>query len=201
MNGSVLICVLAYLLGSLPFGYLLVRAFRGEDVRQTGSGNIGATNVSRTSPALGMLTLSLDALKGFVAVASVWFVVYPGNKVLSALAALFAILGHMFPPWLKFRGGKGVATAMGAFVLLAPKAILIAIGIFFAVLLLFRYVSLASIVAVALFPLLAIKLGYDAQPEVGWIIVFSALLIILKHRGNLRRLVAGTEPRFRMGAE
>ena len=111
---------MSYLLGSIPFGYLLVRIFRGEDVRQSGSGNIGATNVSRKSPVLGALTLLLDALKGSAAVALSYvvadrMVAIPSLEQL-ALAALFAVLGHMFPVWLKFRGGKGVATGLGAFV-------------------------------------------------------------------------------------
>lgn len=200
MNPYLLTSVMSYLLGSLPFGYLLVRVFRGEDVRQTGSGNIGATNVSRTSAALGLLTLLLDAAKGFAAVALIRFVFYPGDNLLATVAALFAILGHIFPVWLKFRGGKGVATALGSFVLLAPKAILIATGIFLAVLMLFRYVSLASITAVALFPLLAVWLGeYGGQPAVAGMMILAALLIIAKHRNNARRIATGTEHRFRLG--
>jgi len=145
---------LSYLLGSIPFGYLLVRVFRGQDVRKTGSGNIGATNVARSSPVLGVLTLVLDALKGFAAV----FITrssFPGQTKLMFVAALFAILGHLFPVWLKFRGGKGVATGLGSFLLLTPKAMLVMIGIFAVIVLIFRYVSFGSIVAVALFPFLA----------------------------------------------
>ncbi|MBA3913470.1 MAG: glycerol-3-phosphate 1-O-acyltransferase PlsY [Acidobacteriales bacterium] len=202
MNPYLVTALLAYLLGSLPFGYLLVLAFRGEDVRSTGSGNIGATNVSRTSPALGVITLLLDAAKGFAAVALIRFVLYPGSHLLATLAALCAIVGHMFPVWLKFRGGKGVATSLGSFVLLAPKAILVVIGFFLAILLLFRYVSLASIVAVALFPLFAIWLsGYGSQPAAAWMMILAVLLIILKHRDNARRLAAGTEHRFRLGSQ
>src|SRR5438552_3477376 len=166
---------LSYLLGSIPFGYILVRIFRGEDVRLSGSGNIGATNVSRKSPLLGVLTLLLDALKGSAAVAlgimlsppvflrislphipwrpSLPASLSPGFAMWTVTAVLFVLLGHMFPVWLKFRGGKGGATGMGSFVLIAPKSELAALGIFIAVVFILRYVSLGSIVAVASFPL------------------------------------------------
>src|SRR4051812_17816543 len=152
-----LILAAAYLLGSIPFGYLLVLIFHGEDVRRSGSGNIGATNVSRKSPALGLLTLLLDACKGAAAVLLAGLIVgrmSPGIPPyqLLCMAALAAIVGHIFPVWLMFRGGKGVATALGSFVVIAPKAVLVAAALFLAVTLIFRYVSLASIVAVASFP-------------------------------------------------
>src|SRR5271166_3411611 len=163
MSTLVLIAAASYLLGSIPFGYLLVRIFRGEDVRQSGSGNIGATNVSRKSPVLGVVTLVLDALKGTAAVGLTYRLsgMAVGEKPYMAMsvAALFAVLGHMFPVWLKFRGGKGVATGLGSFVVIAPKAVLVAAGIFIAVVALFRYVSLGSIVAVASFPLLVYGMG------------------------------------------
>lgn len=188
--------VFSYFLGSIPFGYILLRIFRGQDVRQTGSGNIGATNVARSSPALGILTLLLDALKGCAAVA-LTRVLFPDQSTLAAIAALFAILGHIFPAWLRFRGGKGVATGLGSFVMLAPKIVLIALGIFIVVVLAFRYVSLASIVTVALFPLLAWLLkAYGNTPMVLVFMAAASALIIAKHRGNIRRLFAGTEPRF-----
>jgi glycerol-3-phosphate acyltransferase PlsY len=186
----------SYLLGSVPFGYILLRIFRGQDVRQTGSGNIGATNVARSSPALGVLTLFLDALKGAIAVA-VARALFPDQMMLAAIAALFAILGHIFPVWLRFRGGKGVATGLGAFVMLAPKIVLIALGIFVVMVFAFRYVSLASIVTVALFPLLAWLLkAYGNTPMVLVFMAAASALIIAKHRGNIRRLFAGTEPHF-----
>jgi glycerol-3-phosphate acyltransferase PlsY len=186
----------SYLLGSIPFGYILLRIFRGQDVRQTGSGNIGATNVARSSPALGILTLFLDALKGAAAVA-VTRALFPDQVMLAAIAALFAILGHVFPVWLRFRGGKGVATGLGAFVMLAPKIVLIALGIFVVMVFAFRYVSLASIVTVALFPLLAWLLkAYGNTPMVLAFMAAASALIIAKHRGNIRRLFAGTEPHF-----
>lgn len=197
----VIIAALSYLLGSLPFGYLLVRIFRGEDVRRSGSGNIGATNVSRTSPLLGVLTLLLDALKGTAAVALSYVVAdhvvaIPTLEQL-ALGALFAVLGHMFPVWLKFRGGKGVATGLGAFVVIAPKAVLVAALVFIAVVAISRYVSLGSIVAVAVFPFMAWLIGqfYISRTALA-LISLASFLIIVKHHENIRRLLAGTESRL-----
>ncbi len=146
----------SYLLGSIPFGLIVVRIFRGQDVRLTGSGNIGATNVARSSPALGLLTLFLDALKGsgavviaillsrpeFMGWADFHPLYYPQHPwaplptivaIREATAALFAVVGHIFPVWLKLRGGKGVATGLGALSLLAPKATLVSVGVFVAV--------------------------------------------------------------------
>jgi acyl phosphate:glycerol-3-phosphate acyltransferase len=185
----------SYLLGSIPFGYILVGIFRGQDIRRSGSGNIGATNVARSSPALGAVTLLLDALKGLAAVV-IARAIFPHQQKLAAVAALFAIVGHILPVWLKFRGGKGVATALGGFVMLTPKAVLAVLGIFIGVVFAFRYVSLGSIIAVALFPLLAWLTGYRDFPieaSVG-----AAFLIIARHHENIRRLLAGSEPRFQL---
>jgi acyl phosphate:glycerol-3-phosphate acyltransferase len=193
---TLLIAAFSYLLGSIPFGLILVRVFRGLDVRQTGSGNIGATNVARSSPALGILTLVLDALKGITAVGLTRFFL-PGQTLLTSVAALSAVIGHMFPVWLKFRGGKGVATGLGSFALLAPKSVFVAVGVFVAVIFLFRHVSLASIVAVALFPLLAWLLrDYGDAPQILIVMAMASLLIVAKHHQNIGRLLAGTEPRF-----
>lgn len=201
MQTLVIIAALSYLLGSIPFGYLLVRVFRGEDVRQSGSGNIGATNVSRKSPVLGAFTLLLDALKGSAAVWIGYFFagrtqegVLPYQAM--SMAAFFAVLGHMFPVWLKFRGGKGVATGLGSFVVIAPKVVLVAAGIFIAVVVLFRYVSLASIIAVASFPLLVYEMhAYGKAPITLGFMAATSLLIIARHHQNIRRLLAGTESR------
>jgi glycerol-3-phosphate acyltransferase PlsY len=193
----VLLLVVAgsYLLGSIPFGYLLVRIFHGEDVRRSGSGNIGATNVSRMSPVLGILTLLLDALKG---AAAVWLTrLVASSYTIMALAALFAVFGHMFPIWLGFRGGKGVATGLGSFAVIAPEAVLFAAGIFVVVVLIFRYVSLGSIIAVAFFPLLVFEThSYGNMPTALAFMATATLLIIAKHSQNIRRLHAGTENRL-----
>ena len=166
------IVAVSYLLGSIPFGYLLVRIFRGQDVRETGSGNIGATNVARTgSKGLAIATLLLDALKGYGAVAFAFWLARswrweggsPADQasqtidsrtvfLLAALAAFCAILGHVFTVWLRFKGGKGVATAVGAFAALAPRAIVVALVLFVIVVALTRYISLGSTVAAAAFP-------------------------------------------------
>jgi len=209
-----LIAAVSYLFGSIPFGYILVRIFRGEDVRQSGSGNIGATNVSRRSPALGVLTLALDALKGSIAVVCGALASMPlidpapplritfdlslrGVAVGVTLAALCAVIGHMFPVWLEFRGGKGVATALGSFALIAPKAVLAAGGIFVVVVLASRYVSLGSIIAVAAFPVLAWGLHEYGNARAALLFMsLSALLIIGRHHQNIRRLLAGRERRL-----
>ncbi len=202
MPTLIIIAALSYLLGSIPFGYLLVRIFRGEDVRQSGSGNIGATNVSRKSPVLGVVTLLLDALKGTAAVVLSYVVTYfmvAGRHALdhAALAALFVVVGHMFPVWLKFRGGKGVATGLGAFALIAPKAVLIAVVIFITVVAIARYVSLGSIVAVAAFPFAAWLIGqFHLSTEGLALISLASVLILIKHRENMRRLWAGKENRL-----
>lgn len=196
MTALLITVALSYLLGSIPFGYLLVRMFHGEDVRQSGSGNIGATNVSRKSPALGALTLFLDALKGFAAVAIVHRL-FPFPAWLAGLAAFTAVVGHMFPVWLKFRGGKGVATGLGALLPLAPKTILVTVCVFIGVLLVFRYVALASILAAALFPFIAWLLEpYRGVPGMFAFMAGASVLIVIRHRGNIRRLMAGTEPRL-----
>jgi acyl phosphate:glycerol-3-phosphate acyltransferase len=200
MPRLVLILAAAYLLGSIPFGYLLVRIFRGEDVRQSGSGNIGATNVSRKSPGLGALTLLLDAAKGFF---SVQLATYSGLaptaaglQRLMAAAALLAIVGHMFPVWLKFRGGKGVATALGAFLDFVPLAVGVAVIIFIVVVLISRRVSLGSIVTAALFPATVWTLNLSHDPGILALIGVASLLIIARHYKNILRLLSGKEPRL-----
>jgi acyl phosphate:glycerol-3-phosphate acyltransferase len=199
---TITIAAVSYLLGSIPFGYLLVRIFRGEDVRQSGSGNIGATNVSRKSPLLGLLTLVLDALKGTSAVALSYLLadhltVGPPKLDQFAFGALFAIVGHVFPVWLKFRGGKGVATGLGTFAVIAPKAVLISVAVFIGIVAIFRYVSLGSIIAVAVFPFAAWRIGqFYLSPQGLVLLTLASLLIVAKHHENIRRLLAGTESRI-----
>jgi acyl phosphate:glycerol-3-phosphate acyltransferase len=187
----------SYLLGSIPFGYLLVRVFTGEDVRASGSGNIGATNVARKSPALGVATLILDAAKGLLTVvlARTWLDA-PHSELLVTIAAFFAVLGHLFPIWLKFRGGKGVATSLGAFMLLTPKSILCLVVLFLIVSVAFRYVSLGSIAVAAAFPLLAWAFHEYSDARQLVLIALVAALVIWRHRENIGRIAAGTESQF-----
>ncbi len=197
------IAAAAYLLGSIPTGYLLVRLFRRQDIRSIGSGNIGATNVLRFGgKALGAATFVLDVLKGS---ASVWLggvlgaILMPAVPLRSAqaIAALCAVLGHMFPVWLKFRGGKGVATGFGVFLVAAPSAALAAIGVFAILFALTRYVSISSIVGAASFPVFAWFLVAGPRPPVFFAVqCMVALLIVARHHQNIRRLLAGTESRF-----
>jgi glycerol-3-phosphate acyltransferase PlsY len=201
--GIILIALASYLFGSIPTGYLLVRLFRHQDIRSVGSGNIGATNVLRSGgKGLGAATFLLDMLKGCFAVWLGGFLgalLLPGTPLRSAqaLAALVAVLGHMFPIWLRLRGGKGVATGFGVFLVAAPWAALAAISVFFFVLFLSRYVSLASILGAACFPVFAWFLVTGPRPPVFIAVQCAvALLIIAKHHQNIRRLLAGTETRF-----
>jgi glycerol-3-phosphate acyltransferase PlsY len=196
--------VVAYLLGSIPFGYLLVRLFRKEDIREKGSGNIGATNVMRSgSKGLGASTFLLDVLKGFCAV---WLcnayalhaVVAWGTRANAvALAALCVVLGHIFTLWLGFKGGKGVATAFGVFIALAPWAALAGVGVFVLVFAASRYVSLGSIVSALAFPVIAVLLPHSPRtPLENTVLVAIPLIVILKHHQNIGRLMSGTEYRF-----
>jgi glycerol-3-phosphate acyltransferase PlsY len=197
MNPYLITGLVSYLLGSIPFGFLLLRIFRGEDVRASGSGNIGATNVARRSPTLGIATLLLDAAKGLAAVliARVLFT-GPQQPLIMTLAAFFAVLGHLFPVWLKFRGGKGVATSLGGFILLTPKSILCMVVLFLLVAVAFRYVSLGSVAVAAAFPLLAWALHEYADPRQLVLIALVSALVIWRHRQNIGRLAAGTESKF-----
>src|SRR3954452_9457876 len=197
------IAAAAYLLGSVPVGFLLVRIFRRQDIRTLGSGNIGATNVLRSEgKGLGLATFVLDVVKGASAVllgAAIAGPVLPmiPQRNVEALAALFAVFGHMFPVWLRFRGGKGVATGFGVFLVAAPWAALAAITLFAIVFALTRYVSLASIIGAASFPVFAWFMVRGERPAffvAAQTIV--ALLIIVNHHPNIRRLLAGNEHRF-----
>ena len=196
MNPWLLTLPIAYLLGSIPFGYLLVRFVRHEDIRTVGSGNIGATNVLRSgSKGLGIATLLLDLLKAYVAVLFARHLA-PANYDLAVGAAVAAVLGHVFPVWLGFRGGKGVASALGVFLALVPMAALVSLAVFVVVVLLSRYVSLASILGAAVMPIAGIALAPVRSPMVIGGFIFLSLLVIVKHQANIRRLLTGTENRF-----
>ncbi|HEX5601527.1 MAG TPA: glycerol-3-phosphate 1-O-acyltransferase PlsY [Pyrinomonadaceae bacterium] len=190
---KIILVVVAYLLGSIPFGYLIVRGKSGADIRETGSGGTGATNVSRRAgKAAGVLTLLLDAAKGCVAVLIAKS--FGGDDWVIAAAAIATLVGHIFPVWLGFRGGKGVATGVGIFLMLAPIALLCAGVVFVAIVLLTRFVSLGSITAAILIPVLVWVLS-DSRPVLIAAVV-GAALIVFAHRGNIQRLASGTESRF-----
>jgi acyl phosphate:glycerol-3-phosphate acyltransferase len=197
-----LLLAAAYLLGSIPFGLVFAKLFAGNDIRKSGSGNIGATNVARVvGPAAGILTLVLDVAKG---AAAVWLVgrFSDQNSTALMLAGVFALLGHCFPVWLRFNGGKGVAAALGVFLMLSPLAALSALLVFILVSVAWRYVSLGSVSAAAAMPLLMYFLwapGHAPPLVVDFGTLFAAALIIFKHDVNLQRLVDGTEPKFSLG--
>ena len=177
---------------SVPFqpGVILAKAFAGRDIRQEGSGNIGATNVTRVlGKKVGALTLVGDLLKGFIPVWAGYHLVSSLEVV--CLMGLAAFLGHLFPIYLGFKGGKGVATALGVFLYLSPIVILIEVIIFAFVVGIWKYVSLGSIIAAAAMPLLLLMIAFP-KPIVLLSIVF-AILIIIKHRSNIQRLMSGTE--------
>jgi glycerol-3-phosphate acyltransferase PlsY len=188
--------LIAYLLGSIPFGYLIVKWRRGADVRAAGSGATGATNVMRSAGrGAAIVTLLLDALKGYLAVTLARALTGAGAV---AAAACAAIIGHIFPVWLGFRAGKGVATGLGVFLALAPGVVIASLAIFLLAVALTRYISLGSILAAAAAPLWA-WLWYgrsgtraDLAPLMA-ALASSAALIIAKHAANIRRLLSGTE--------
>jgi len=201
--GFVLAAAIAYVLGSIPFGLILVRSFRGIDVRKTGSGNIGSANVARIAPSLGIWTLILDSAKGLVAVLIARLIANSGASGLRDAgmivggSALFAVLGHVFSVFLKGRGGKGVATAMGAFLGISPWAVLVVAVVYVLIYLLSHYTSLASITSAALFPFIAAAfVAPTERPALLPFVTVVCLLIIVKHHQNIRRLLSGTENRL-----
>ena len=216
MVRHLLVIVIAYLLGSIPFGYLIVRAGKGADVRAAGSGGTGATNVSRQAgKAFGIITLLLDAAKGAAAILFARWILGlavfaqegPKGSPLQtgwwiAAAAVAVIVGHCFPVWLGFRGGKGVATGLGVFLMLAPIAVGMSALIFMLIVWVTRYVSLGSIVAAATIPLFVWleEIWIHPVPDRTPLITAAtagAVLIVFAHRANIQRLIAGTEARFK----
>lgn len=196
---ALLLLLASYLLGSIPFGLLFAKILGGKDVRQHGSGNIGATNVSRVAgPLAGILTLIFDTAKGG---AAVWIAGHFTNHSAMAmmLAGLAALVGHCFPAWLKFRGGKGVATALGIFSVLSPASALAGLVIFALTFAFWQYVSLASLTAAAAMPLVIYFLwapGHAPPLVVHLGTLFATALVFFKHRGNVQRLTQGAEPKY-----
>jgi acyl phosphate:glycerol-3-phosphate acyltransferase len=196
----------AYLLGSIPFGYLIVRLKSGADIRETGSGATGATNVMRKSgKAAGIVTLALDAAKGFIAVLIARWMTSgdQDSEAIAAASAVFAVVGHCFPVWLKFRAGKGVATGLGVFLAIVPWSVLAASVVFLLIVWRTRYVSLGSIAAAICVPLWTAIQHLALSPIVDFEQVMTALclvsgLIIWKHSENIKRLLAGTENKLGM---
>ena len=195
--------ILAYLIGSIPFGYLIVKLTSGADIRDVGSGGTGATNVSRKAgKAAGVATLALDVLKGAAAVmVSRLLTGEAGTSWIVAAAAALAVVGHCFPAWLKFKAGKGVATGLGVFLAITPWAALAALAVFIVVVWRTRYVSLGSIIAAVFLPLwlllthISIEQVVDFAPKMTAICAVSSV-IILKHSENIKRLMAGEENKF-----
>jgi glycerol-3-phosphate acyltransferase PlsY len=193
------VVAVAYLIGSIPFSFLVARAFGVHDVRQVGSGNVGATNVLRSAgKAAGALALVLDVGKGAAASALAGRLA-PGEAALPAAAAVAAVVGHMFPVWLRFQGGKGVATGLGAFAPLAPMAALGAIAVFAVVALATRFVSLGSVAGGVVLAGLALSLRGPDPVAAG--AALSAALVVFRHRSNLRRILRGTERRVGQAKE
>jgi len=200
-----LLIIVSYLLGSIPFGYLIVSAKTGGDVRETGSGGTGATNVSRRAgKGAGVVTLVLDALKGAGAVIFAKVILSGVDQPRAAwwigMSGIIAMLGHIFPVWLGFRGGKGVATSVGVFAVLAPVAVVCAGVLFVVVVWSTRYVSLGSMLAALAIPLFVwLESLIRHVPDVTALVVSTltgAALIAYAHRGNIQRLLTGTETKF-----
>jgi glycerol-3-phosphate acyltransferase PlsY len=193
---GLLALIVAYLLGAIPVGFLLVKLSTGKDVRASGSRNIGATNVLRTTnPALGVTTLILDIAKGFLAV---WIAakLTGDSPFWTSAAALAVIGGHAFPIFLGFKGGKAVASFIGAFLYLTPVAMLAALLVFLAVFVKTRYVSAGSIIAAGTFPLGVWLISHPAS-DILLAAIIAGLFIVFRHKSNLGRIRAGTEYVFR----
>lgn len=189
---NILFVILAYLLGSIPFGLILTKLAGYEDIRNVGSGNIGATNVLRTgNKLLAFTTLVMDILKG---AAAVWISFISQDPTIILISALFAILGHMYPPWLKFKGGKGVATTLGVMLALMPLLGLTICGIWLIMASIFRISSLAALTALASAPVLSYL--WLADENLAFLSGVITLLIFWKHKENIKRLLKGQEPKI-----
>ena len=203
MNDPGLVLIIAYLLGSIPFGYLVVKAGEGDDIRDQGSGNIGAANVARNAGLVaGVLTLVLDAAKGYAAVliAERWATGSNSTRWMMA-SAIAAVVGHMYPVWLGFKGGKGVATSLGVFIPICREAVIVAIVLWILVVAFWRYSSLGSVVAAAALPVLVHLFYAPRHAPPGYVTqgtILISLLVLWKHRANIERLIAGDEPRLKL---
>ena len=190
-----LILLVDYLIGAIPFGYLIVKFKTGQDVRGSGSGNIGATNVLRTTGrAAGILTLLLDILKGFVAV---WLMGYftANDPLWTSAAALAVMAGHAFPVFLRFKGGKAVASFIGAFLYVTPVPLLAVLAVFIIVVAVTRYISLGSVIAAGTFPLGVWLIQHPPAPV--WIAsLIAGTFIVYRHRANIERIRRGNENLF-----
>jgi glycerol-3-phosphate acyltransferase PlsY len=199
MNGLLAVAI-AYLLGAIPFGYLAVKFSTGKDVRAAGSGNIGATNVLRTTgKGLAVITLILDIAKGFAAVKIAWVLTEntPDTQPLFAgMAALAVMAGHAYPVFLRFQGGKAVASFIGAFLYLTPEPMLAALLLFVVVVAGTHYISAGSVVAAGTFPL-GVWLILHPGPEIVLASAIAGVFIVVRHKANLERIHAGTENVFR----
>ena len=203
MSDPGLVLIIAYLLGSIPFGYLVVKAGEGDDIRDQGSGNIGAANVARNAGLVaGVLTLVLDAAKGYAAVliAERWATGSNSTRWMMA-SAIAAVVGHMYPVWLGFKGGKGVATSLGVFIPICREAVIVAIVLWILVVAFWRYSSLGSVVAAAALPVLVHLFYAPRHAPPGYVTqgtILISLLVLWKHRANIERLIAGDEPRLKL---
>jgi glycerol-3-phosphate acyltransferase PlsY len=199
VNSPLIVIAIAYLLGSIPFGYLIVRFGGGDDIRERGSGNIGAANVARNAGMVaGVLTLLFDAAKGYaaVAIASHLAPVSDAPRWMMA-AAIAAVVGHMFPVWLGFQGGKGIATSLGVFLPICREAVLAAVVLWILVVAFWRYSSVGSIVAAAAMPVFVYLLYAPRHAPPGYVTLGTmliAVLVLIQHRANIERLIAGDEP-------
>jgi acyl phosphate:glycerol-3-phosphate acyltransferase len=191
---TILLIIFAYLIGSISTGMILSKIFGKGNLQEEGSKNIGATNVSRLmGKKWGILTLLGDMLKGMIAIWVGWWIFGIEETALFSicLIALSAFLGHLFPIYLGFKGGKGVATALGIFILMGPKALIIVVPLFVLIVYVWKYVSLGSVIAAGSFPIVLILLNYDRN--VVFLSIFIGSVVIIKHKENIRRLMKGQE--------
>lgn len=195
MLTTLLVIIPAYLIGAIPTGVILTRLSGAEDIRKVGSGNIGATNVYRTAGRkLGILTLVGDVLKGALPVLAISLSGRFSPEVV-AMTAVAAFVGHCYPIYLRFQGGKGIATALGIFLVLSPLSVLVAFFVFAGLFMAFKYISLSSISAAATVPIMVVVQG--SNPPLIAASLFMAAVMIWRHRSNIDRLIKGEEPKFK----